>query len=325
MRFSVVVPTLNRAALLREALSSIAAQTYPDWEVIVVDDGSEPPVSQDLVEQIVGNTRLKLVRHDERRGVPAARNAGLDWANGDVVLYLDDDDLLMPAALQILRDLFRKHPTLDCIFANVDPIGKHAEAARTAMEKALDKLVDRACIDQDADLYFFGPNAFFALLESVPLPMQRPAARRSVWNIIGGFLQNVPFSEPEWAMRAAASCRIALTRQPLQSWRVDGQNIYSQPEMYGASIDSGIDSFRALLEDLASQVRTSAERASIVQTQIAKAYLSRAWFIWQSERRTDFEALWLSFRTRPGVAPIRFLLRNAVLSVLERTSGSVKT
>jgi glycosyltransferase involved in cell wall biosynthesis len=318
VRFSIVVPTLNRPELLREALSSIAAQTYGDWEAVVVDDGSDPPLERDALTPVVGPERLTLVRHDRPGGIPAAKNAGLDAAAGDVVLYLDDDDLLSPGALETLHALFRKHPRIDCIFANVEPFGRHADGTRVEMDRAFGKFLARAAPAEDEDLYHLGASAFEALLQSVPLALQRPAARRSAWNMVGGYCDTVPFSEPEWAMRAAASCRMAVTKVKLQRWRVDGQNWYSRPEHYKTGIESGIGSLRALRETFARQERVGAEREAMVTRRLARSYLSRAWFVWESEGRTDFEALWLSFWTVPSVAPIRFLLRNAFLAVVGR-------
>jgi glycosyltransferase involved in cell wall biosynthesis len=96
VRITVIVPTYGRPRYLTENLRSIADQTRPADEVIVVDDCSDPPVHiPDL------GLPLKVVRHARNMGPGAARNTGLAHATGDLVLFLDDDDLLTPRRLEL--------------------------------------------------------------------------------------------------------------------------------------------------------------------------------------------------------------------------------
>lgn len=85
---SVVIPTRDRPELLSRSLASVLAQTFVDYEVIVVDDGSETAVGG----LACGDRRVRVIRHPERRGASAARNTGLVAAAGDWVAFLDDDD-----------------------------------------------------------------------------------------------------------------------------------------------------------------------------------------------------------------------------------------
>lgn len=95
--FSVIVPTFNRPALLREAVDSVLAQTEPDLECIVVDDGGSDSL------ELPDDTRIRHVRHDENLGKGAALNTGLGTARGTFVAFLDDDDLYVPDRLAIAR------------------------------------------------------------------------------------------------------------------------------------------------------------------------------------------------------------------------------
>jgi len=97
---SIVIRTRDRPALLRQALTSVAEQTYPNMEVVVVnDDGAD-------VSAVVGEFRERLVVRDitlpQRRGRCAAANAGLAMASGELINFLDDDDLLYPGHVQKL-------------------------------------------------------------------------------------------------------------------------------------------------------------------------------------------------------------------------------
>ena len=93
MKISVVIPAYNRPSLLQEAINSVVSQSYANWELIVVDDGSNPPLSMSEVKTLLGNKGVFL-RHDSSRGVARAKNAGLKKATGEIITILDDDDLL---------------------------------------------------------------------------------------------------------------------------------------------------------------------------------------------------------------------------------------
>jgi glycosyltransferase involved in cell wall biosynthesis len=94
-RFSVIIPTYNRAALLREALESVFAQTFTDYEVIVVDDGSADETPAVIASY---GDRVRFYRQ-ENSGPGAARNLGIQNASGEYVAFLDSDDLWFPWTL----------------------------------------------------------------------------------------------------------------------------------------------------------------------------------------------------------------------------------
>jgi glycosyltransferase involved in cell wall biosynthesis len=94
---TVVVPTRNRAPMLRQALRSVVAQREVDLEAVVVDDGSTDATAS--LVAAMGDHRLRLVRHERPLGVSAARNRGIAEARGRWVAFLDDDDLWAPGKL----------------------------------------------------------------------------------------------------------------------------------------------------------------------------------------------------------------------------------
>ncbi len=105
---TVVIPTRNRLALLREAVASVRAQTFADWQLIVVDDASDDGTWEWLTRLADARTRtLRLEHHSERS---AARNCGLAAAGSEFVLFLDDDDRLRSRALQRLVTALRRRP-----------------------------------------------------------------------------------------------------------------------------------------------------------------------------------------------------------------------
>jgi|YelNatPaOPRAMG01_1025707.scaffolds.fasta_scaffold100833_2 glycosyltransferase involved in cell wall biosynthesis len=94
---SAVIPAYNRAGIVPRAIRSVLAQTYQDWELIVVDNGSDD--GTDLAVKAFTDPRISLVRHTESRGPAAARNAGIRAARGKFVAFLDSDDEWLPEKL----------------------------------------------------------------------------------------------------------------------------------------------------------------------------------------------------------------------------------
>ena len=105
---SVVIPTRNRRALLEEAVDSVIAQSYTDWELVVVDDASQDDTWSWL--ESLSDPRIRcwrLVDHQEQSG---ARNAGVRRARGPIIVSLDDDDLLASDALDTHLQALQRYP-----------------------------------------------------------------------------------------------------------------------------------------------------------------------------------------------------------------------
>lgn len=103
---SVVIPTYNRAALLRETVDSVLAQSSPDIEIVVIDDGSTddtPAIERDYAGRIV------YIRQDNR-GLNAARNAAIARARGTFIALLDSDDLHLPYTIELMLSLLERFP-----------------------------------------------------------------------------------------------------------------------------------------------------------------------------------------------------------------------
>ena len=108
---SIVLPTFDRAAVLPRAVDSVLLQSFPDWELIVVDDGSTDETARYLAG--LRDPRISVYRHPRNRGVAAAKNTGLDHIRGDWFTIFDSDDEMMPEALSVMVDCAtRTHATL---------------------------------------------------------------------------------------------------------------------------------------------------------------------------------------------------------------------
>ncbi|WP_370307106.1 glycosyltransferase [Sinimarinibacterium flocculans] len=118
-RFSIVMPTWNRATTITEAIDSVLAQTYEDWELIVCDDGSTDDTHTRVAERYadaLATQRLRYLRLPHG-GVCAARNAGLAAAQGTWVAYLDSDNTWRPDYLLMMAAALSAQPTARTAYA----------------------------------------------------------------------------------------------------------------------------------------------------------------------------------------------------------------
>ncbi|OEJ32211.1 bifunctional glycosyltransferase/CDP-glycerol:glycerophosphate glycerophosphotransferase [Streptomyces subrutilus] len=103
-RFSVIVPAYKVQAYLQESLDSVLSQSYPDLELIAVDDASPDACGSIIDEYAARDPRVTAVHLAHNLGLGPARNAGLARATGDYLVFLDGDDTLAPGALQAITD-----------------------------------------------------------------------------------------------------------------------------------------------------------------------------------------------------------------------------
>lgn len=123
MRVSVIVPCYNAGAYLLPCLRSVLAQTMGDLELLVIDDGSTDG-SLDAAQAVAREDARVRVLHQENRGVCAARNRGLDAAQGEYVTFVDGDDLLAPDALERMLAAAPGADMVVCAHETFDAQGK---------------------------------------------------------------------------------------------------------------------------------------------------------------------------------------------------------
>jgi glycosyltransferase involved in cell wall biosynthesis len=115
---SIILATWNRAPLLRRAITSVQAQGWEHWELIVVDDGSIDGTADLLAEACRVDTRIHAFRH-ANAGPARSRNAGMRHATGDIVTFLDSDDEYLPDHLSSRVRLFRDDQDLQFVHGGV--------------------------------------------------------------------------------------------------------------------------------------------------------------------------------------------------------------
>jgi GT2 family glycosyltransferase len=148
---SVIIPAFRAAPYIGEALASVFQQTLPDFEVLLVNDGS-PDV--DDLERAIAPYRDRIVYIEQQnRGPGAARNAAISRARGEFLAFLDSDDVWLPDYLAEQISALRLDPTLDFIYADAVLFGKSALAGKTYMSTSpshgpvtLESLLNRDCM-----------------------------------------------------------------------------------------------------------------------------------------------------------------------------------
>ena len=154
MLISVIVPVYNVEKYLRQCLDSILAQTYKELEVVMVDDGSTDSCG-DICEEYAAKYENFKVVHKENAGAGIARNTGLDHITGDYIMFMDSDDYLEPACIEILYNNLVNHGVDMCkcgyrrvndegtiikVFKYQDEIFKEAQAQKKFLPRMLGSL-----------------------------------------------------------------------------------------------------------------------------------------------------------------------------------------
>jgi len=104
---SVIIPTYNRAHLIERAIQSVLNQTYQDFEIIIVDDGSTDNTEEVIKEFQEKDKRVRYIKHNTNKGGNTARNTGLKSIKGEYVAFLDSDDEWLPKKIEKQLEVFK--------------------------------------------------------------------------------------------------------------------------------------------------------------------------------------------------------------------------
>ncbi len=197
---SIVVPCYNGGSFLDGLMASLAAQTFRDFEVIIVDDGSTDEQTRQVLRRLEQHAR---VVRQENRGLPAARNTGFREARGEFVVPLDCDDLLEPPFLAETLSVLRSAPDeVACVFCHMRLTGE--------IEGVLPRHFNR--FDQ-------------LVLNQLPYCM---LIRRSAWAAVGGYDETMRQGYEDWEFNirlAEAGFAAVEIPEPLFVYRVSGQGM----------------------------------------------------------------------------------------------------
>lgn len=296
---SIVLPTHNRPGLLRETLDSVCNQTYPNWEALVVDDASSPAVALDLKD-----ARIRIIRHDTAQGGAAAKNTGIQHAQGDILAFLDDDDCYEPRYLERALDVLDHHLEIDVVFMGVTWFGSNGAWGQRNYDQAMEKFQAATGGRVSGTLTVFDEALIPALLKSVPMALQRPVVRRSALDRIGIYRPDCLLWDCDWAIAAALSSRTALLSEGLYRQRADGQGYSSKRDRTVEQMHSGIEIKDRLLHQSYSGQNQQYRR--IFRRAAATAWFELAWHYYQQRNRLQAtQALFHSARRQLGPAHLK--------------------
>lgn len=117
--FSVVIPAYNATSTIHPTISSVLSQTFRDFELIVVDDGSTDGTAECVELSAKGDPRVRLIRQENQGTAGAARNAGIECARGTLISFLDSDDLWLPGFLGEVEKVLRRHRSAGLAYSDV--------------------------------------------------------------------------------------------------------------------------------------------------------------------------------------------------------------
>lgn len=197
---SVVIPTYQRSDTILRAIASVRGQSYPNWELWIVDDASTDDTAE--VVQRLDDARIHYLRQDVNRGTGAARNAGMARARGDYIAFLDSDDEWLPHKIQAQIDCFeRALPTTGLVYSGAWRI-RSPDNVQAIQPSARGAIFHRLLRE----------NVLLGGGSSVMI-------RRSVWEEVGGFDEELPAIEDfEYWVRVARSFDVDYVAEPLVRW-----------------------------------------------------------------------------------------------------------
>jgi len=234
---SAIIPNYNYERFIADAIESALKQTYPYVEVIVVDDGST-----DMSQTVTKNyeQRIRSIRQ-ENKGVAAARNRGVEESRGELLAFLDADDLWLPTKLERQVQLFLADDELGLVHCGVEEMTDAGERIRLVL-KGMEGWVARELLLLRQAVILGGGSGLM-----VP---------RRVFDAVGGFDQRLSTSA-DWDLfyRVAAKRKVGFVPEPLVRYRLHDSNMHSNVQAMAHDMLLGFE--KAFSDDTAElrQVR----------------------------------------------------------------------
>ncbi|HRR06955.1 MAG TPA: glycosyltransferase family A protein [Victivallales bacterium] len=238
-KFTVVIPLYNKEKTIIRAISSVLAQTYKNYEIIVVDDGSTDSSCNFLSR--LNDPRIKIIKQ-RNMGVSIARNRGIQESSSDLIAFLDADDEWLPRHLERIADMNQKYPNAGAYttsYLMVSPGGKVTQP--------------KYCNIPPAPFEGPIPNYFKTLLYGdPPICSSTACVRKRIFFEVGFFPQGEPFGEDldMWG-------RIALKYDIIFDWTVgalwylsDGKPLYTHVEPFVITARNSIQNLKVKNEFL---------------------------------------------------------------------------
>lgn len=215
MFFSIIIPLYNKAPYIEKALSSIVSQTFQDYELIVIDDGSKDD-SASIAEKLIlsqwgDGSKAKLIRQSNS-GVSTARNNGVAASHGDYICFLDADDWWEPTFLEEMAKLIQDYPDAGIYGTGYTIINERKHKTRIApigVEPGFQKGYINYC-------------QVYAKTLCMPLWTGAVCVPRHIFDEMGGFKPQLKLGEDfDLWIRIALKYKVAFRNKPLSNYNQD--------------------------------------------------------------------------------------------------------
>lgn len=297
---SVCIPTRNQARYLATAVESALDQPVAELEVVVHDDASTDETGAVLAG--FGDPRLRTVRHPERVGIAASRNALLEDARGEYIAWLDSDDRYTDGSLARRLRVLQANPGVGLVHGAFDLIDDR------------DQPLPSWPAVHEGDTLQPGEIAFRELLQSNTITTSTVVARRSAHDAAGPFSEAVGRTSSDWEMwlRIALRADIAYTASVVASYRQHADSISRPALADGERLRSDMAVARNLLHSERRRIPNLREAERLARDSLAAKAISRAGEMHTAGRRRDATAaILVALRLAPraaGLDAVKLLL-----------------
>ena len=211
MRFSVVIPLFNKAPYVKKAIRSVLAQTYTDYELIVVDDGSKDDSASIAAQAVQGRLNCRLIQQ-ENAGVSVARNNGVSLSNGDYLCFLDADDWWEPTFLEEMSELIEEYPEAGIYGTNYTIVNEAKHKTRVAP----------VAVESGFERGYINYCQVYAKTLAMPLWTGAVCIPRSIFDEMEGFPKGIKLGEDFllW-IRIALKHKVAFLNKALANYNQD--------------------------------------------------------------------------------------------------------
>lgn len=203
---SVIIPTYNRAQLIKRAVVSVLKQTYRDFELIIVDDGSQDE-TEEVIDKIIKETqgdRIRYIKLDRNQGVSHARNVGIQEAKYEYIAFLDSDDEWMPLKIELqMQKMLNADKEVALVFCRMG--GKKRDSEERYV-----------CPPENVPKEILVGNLFSGLLQQNVIGTPTMLVRKECLKQVGGFKESLRCIE-DWEMilRLARKWKIEFVDEQL--------------------------------------------------------------------------------------------------------------
>ena len=309
---SVIMPTYNRAGYIRDAVDSVLTQTYSNLELIVVDDGSTDG-TEEIITPFLRDPRIQYVKQ-ENAGVAAARNRGLSLRKGDLVAFIDSDDIWEPEKLSIEVAIMKALPEAGIVCSDFSAVKGSALMEKSHIRSYFSVFNDYALSYQDIFSHRLGQsteglsegeevywgNIFNTMLFGNTILTSTCLCRSAVFETVGVFDPSLKTIEDyDLYLKITKIFPVALVTKPLIRYRYSEHQLSG--EIYFDKLCVNLINIFTKNVEAIEDADFLRENKRKLQKHLGKYQAMQAYFHFSREEMKEAaRCYWQSIRSNPG-------------------------